>query len=113
MKVIKKYIQDMAILYQGLRYLDVNIYTPWKLHKLLTLNSLTMSGRICSRVLDQALQCRLICSSVSSSLLHAMHRLCVSVIVVYSSLWAFSTLPKETKVVTFTIWLLLIFSIFF
>ena len=36
MKVIKKevsdywskYIQDMAILYQGLRYLDVNIYTP-------------------------------------------------------------------------------------
>jgi hypothetical protein len=45
MKVIKKevsdywskYIQDMAILYQGLRYLDFNNYTPGKLHKLLTL----------------------------------------------------------------------------
>jgi hypothetical protein len=44
MKVIKKevsdywtkYIQDMTILYQGLRYLDVNNYTPGKLHKLLT-----------------------------------------------------------------------------
>jgi hypothetical protein len=43
MKVIKKevsnywskYIQDMAILYQGLRYLDFNNYTPGKLHKLL------------------------------------------------------------------------------
>ena len=45
MKVIKKevsnywskYIQDMAILYQGLRYLDFNNYIPEKLHKLLTL----------------------------------------------------------------------------
>ena len=44
MKVIKKevsdywskYIQDMAILYQGLGYLDFNNYTPGKLHKLLT-----------------------------------------------------------------------------
>jgi hypothetical protein len=32
-----KYIQDMAILYQGLRYLDFNNYTPGKLHKRLTL----------------------------------------------------------------------------
>ena len=53
MKVIKKevsdywskYIQDMAILYQGLRYLDFNNYIPEKLHKLLTLKCKSVGDR--------------------------------------------------------------------